>query len=38
MTCDILNRHHISDDEEKLYKEKEQKILYEKIISKYKRW
>ena len=38
MTCDILNRQYISDDEEKLYKEKEQKILYEKIINKYKRW
>ena len=38
MACDILNRQYISDDEEKLYKEKEQKILYEKIISKYKRW
>ena len=38
MTCDILNRQYISDDEEKLYKEKEQKILYEKIIIKYKRW
>ena len=38
MTCDILNRQFINDDEMKLYKEKEQKILYEKIINKYKRW
>ena len=38
MTVDILNTVIINDDEEKLYKEKEQKILYEKIINKYKRW
>ena len=38
MTQDILNRQYISDDEKKLYKEKEQKILYEKIINRYKRW
>ena len=37
MTVDILNRVIINDDEEKLYKEKEQKIIYEKIINKYKR-
>ena len=29
MTCDILNRPFINDDEMKLYKEKEQKIFYE---------
>ena len=38
MTVDILNRFIINVDEEKLYKEKEQNILYEKIINKYKRW
>ena len=38
MTCDYLNRQYISDDEEKLHKEKEQKILYEKISNKYKKW
>ena len=37
MTVDILNTVIINDDEEKLYKEKEQKIIYEKIINKYKR-
>ena len=38
MTVDVLNRFIINVDEEKLYKEKEQNILYEKIINKYKRW
>ena len=38
MTVDILNKVIINVDGEKLYKEKEQKILYEKIINKYKRW
>ena len=38
MMVDILNKIIINVDEEKLYKEKEQKILYEKIINKYKRW
>ena len=36
MTVDILNRELVSPDEEKLYREKEQKILYEKIIEKYR--
>ena len=38
MMVDILNKIIINVDGEKLYKEKEQKILYEKIINKYKRW
>ena len=38
MTCDILNRPFINDDEMKLYKEKEQQIFYEKIINKYRNW
>ena len=32
------DRQYLSEDEEKLYKKKKQKILYEKIIYKYKRW
>ena len=38
MSCDILNRQYINDDEMNIYKEKEQKILYEKIINKYRNW
>ena len=36
MTVDILHRVEISVDEEKQYIEKEQKILYNKIIDKYR--
>ena len=41
MTVDIYYRKIISVDEEKLYIQKEQEILYEKIINKYrgiKKW
>ena len=41
MTVDILNRIIISVEEEKLYIQKEQEILYDKIINKYwdiKKW
>ena len=38
LTCDILNKQFINNDEIKLYKEKEQKIFYEKIINKYRNW
>ena len=38
MTVTFINRRTISEEEKKIYKGKEQKILYEKIINKYKRW
>ena len=41
MTIDIYYRKIISVDDEKLYIQKEQEILYEKIINKYreiKKW